>query len=67
MDEAAAERIRMARGDKDDFYRRAAITAKQNSKGDSSSKSGGKSDKNSSKGSKDDKQGGGSSGTNWRV
>ncbi|KAK3690000.1 hypothetical protein B0T22DRAFT_441435 [Podospora appendiculata] len=60
MDEAAAERIRKARGDKDDFARRAAIAARQNKEAEES--------KNGQKGGSEGGQAGnqGKSKRSWR-
>ncbi|KAK1766406.1 hypothetical protein QBC33DRAFT_559727 [Phialemonium atrogriseum] len=55
MDEAAAERIRRARGDKDEFARRASVAARQN-KESGPGKSGKKDGKN---GNDSRKEGGG--------
>ncbi|KAK0648789.1 hypothetical protein B0T16DRAFT_456243 [Cercophora newfieldiana] len=60
MDDAAAERIRKARGDKDDFARRASMAARQNKGGSEGNKGGGQ--KGSSGGS-GGKQGGSSGGS----
>ncbi|KAK0669733.1 hypothetical protein QBC41DRAFT_319135 [Cercophora samala] len=67
MDEAAAERIRAARGEKDPFARRAAATVRQSKQGGESSS--GKNDGNGSKDGKSDGSDGskGSSSSNWRT
>ncbi|KAK4664472.1 uncharacterized protein QC763_505830 [Podospora pseudopauciseta] len=66
MDEAAAERIRAARGDKDPFARRAATTVRQSKQGGESPS--GKKDGSSSKDGKSEGSGSkGSSSSNWRT
>ncbi|EAQ92190.1 predicted protein [Chaetomium globosum CBS 148.51] len=55
MDDAAAERIRRARGDKDGFSKRAADAARRNDGQDQH----GSSSKSSSVGSKSDRESGG--------
>ncbi|KAK1826844.1 hypothetical protein QBC39DRAFT_187658, partial [Podospora conica] len=60
MDEAAAERIRKARGEKDEFARRASMAARQNKGGSDTSKGGHQQGGNG--GSGGGKQGGGGGG-----
>ncbi|KAK0714324.1 hypothetical protein B0T21DRAFT_454568 [Apiosordaria backusii] len=71
MDEAAAERIRAARGDKDPFARRAAITVRQSKEGgesSSGSQSGAKKEGDGKKeGSSSSGSSKGSSSSNWRA
>ncbi|KAK0750435.1 hypothetical protein B0T18DRAFT_428383 [Schizothecium vesticola] len=59
MDEAAAERIRKARGEKDEFARRASIAARQNKGGSDTGKGGHQQGGNSGSGNGGGKQGGG--------
>ncbi|PSR85496.1 hypothetical protein BD289DRAFT_482714 [Coniella lustricola] len=49
MDEAAAERIKKARGEKDDFARRAALAAKTNKETSGQAQGGGQSGGSSGK------------------